>query len=105
MGSNRQRRVWYWHPDGHAIASDELIETENGVVLPPPVFCSGQPRHVLKNANGSVVGWTACHVSECHGHLVHTCGACGSEVFQPEPSPHCRPFVFDGRAAEGDLDG
>ncbi|MGW2666236.1 hypothetical protein ACWCW7_35235 [Nocardia tengchongensis] len=95
MSANR--RVWYQHPDGHAIASDDLIVLPDGrAVRPTPIRCPAG--HIYQSA-GVTVGWTACRPDEgsCNGHLVHTCRQCGGRVFQPLLKPGCSPIAFDGR--------
>ncbi|MFE2961820.1 hypothetical protein [Nocardia tengchongensis] len=101
MSSNAERRVWYLHPDGHAIDNDDLVETSHGWVQPRPMFCTGPPRHLLANGEFTL-GWTACRREGCRrGHLLHTCGRCGARLYQPELSPGCSPLASDGRDSDG----
>ncbi|MVU77437.1 hypothetical protein GPX89_09270 [Nocardia sp. ET3-3] len=94
MGSTG-RRVWYRHPDGYAIDSDELVETATGWVKPAPIFC---PQGHQFGPDRTLVGWQACRGPGCDGHTAHTCQTCGEAVYSPALREGCDSFSFDGRA-------
>lgn len=92
------RRLWFRHPDGRAIDNDDLVETADGWVRPPPIFCPND--HVLR-AGVATVGWQACAVTaidgSCDGHLTYACGICRAVVHRPALGPSCRPTAFGSR--------
>ncbi|MGV9666914.1 hypothetical protein [Nocardia niigatensis] len=97
MGSNDRRRVWYLHPHGHAVPTDELVIMPDGrAVVPPPIFC---PAHHVLKIGGYTVGWSACRstAGRCDGHRIYACAICKRSVYRPDIGPQCSLIAFDGR--------